>query len=61
MFTQKEKVLTDFNRLPLNRLEINTLSAAVGYGSRSWGGRLSGSIAGRRGVDNIFGETYIRR
>lgn len=56
MFTQKEKVLTDFNRLPLNRLEINTLSAAVGYGSWSWGGRLSGSIAGRRGVDNIFGD-----
>lgn len=56
LFTQKEKVLTDLNRLPLNQLKIHTLKGGVGYGTEAYGIRLSGYYADRKGYDNLFGD-----
>lgn len=56
LFTRKEKVLTDLNRLPLNRLEVNSLDGAVGYNNEDYGVRLTGNVAQRKGIDNLFGD-----
>ena len=56
MFTQKEKVLTDLNRLPLNKLKINQFKGSIGFNGFSYGIRLSGSYADRKGNDNLFGD-----
>lgn len=55
-YTQREKILTNLNRLPLNKLDINTWTGAVGYAWESKGIRLQGSYADRQGQDNLFGD-----
>ena len=56
MYTNKEKVLTDLNRLPLNELKINSLNGGVGYNTEVYGVRAYGSYTERNGYDNIFGD-----
>ncbi len=55
-YTQREKILTNLNRLPLNKLDINTWVGAVGYAWEGKGIRLQGSYADRQGQDNLFGD-----
>lgn len=56
MYTQREKVLSDLNRLPLNTLDIHTVRAALGYNTKQAGARLSGKYSMRNGTDNLFGD-----
>lgn len=55
-FTQREKILTDLNRLPLHKLCINKFYANAGYITERYGIRLCGDYSQRRGNDNLFGD-----
>ena len=56
LFTQMEKILTDLNRLPLNKLNIDAFRGSVGYNTHSYGIRLCGHYVDRKGNDNLFGD-----
>ena len=56
MFIRREKILTDLNRLPLNRLDMNRISASAGLTRNRYGFRLKGEYLGRKGNDNLFGD-----
>lgn len=55
-YTQKEKILTDLNRLPLNKLKVNALKGSVGYGTKRYGLTVSAKYSERQGFDNLFGD-----
>lgn len=56
MFTQYDKILTDLNRLPLNKLKINRYSASAGFLQKDYGVTISGEYNDRKGNDNLFGD-----
>ena len=55
-----EKILSDLNNLPLNKVTENDLQGEAGwqhrYGLQYWGIRLSGRIKKRKGTENLFGD-----
>lgn len=55
-YTQREKILTNLNRLPLNKLDIHTWTGRVGYAWEATGVTLKGSYMNRKGQDNLFGD-----
>ena len=56
MYTRKEKILSDLNRLPLNQLDIYRVNGSVAYNTAAWGARLSTIYSDRQGTDNLFGD-----
>ena len=56
LYTKMDKVLSDLNRLPLNRLQIHCLKGSVGFSTAALGVRVSGKYASRQGKDNLFGD-----
>lgn len=56
MFSQRERILTDLNRMPLNKLTVDKFSADAGFIQRHYGMRLHGEYSDRKGFDNLFGD-----
>lgn len=56
MYTDRKKVLTDLNRLPLNKLKIDEVNATLGYNTSVFGVAASGGYTERDGYDNLFGD-----
>lgn len=50
------KILTEFNRLPLNRLKKTDLAAEGGWRGRRWAVIGHGALTIRHGYENIFGD-----
>ena len=56
MFTQRERILSDLNRLPLNKLKVDKFSANAGFIQKRYGVRIMGEYSNRNGYDNLFGD-----
>ena len=54
--TMREKILSDLNRLPLNRLDCDVLSAEFVWQQSAYGIGFNARHNIRRGKDNLFGE-----
>lgn len=51
-----EKILSDLNRLPLNKLHENAVDAEVAFTAKSYGLKLNAGYKARRGNNNMFGD-----
>lgn len=56
MFSQRERILSDLNRMPLNKLKVEKLSASVALIRQQYGMRIRGEYSDRKGFDNLFGD-----
>ena len=55
-FTQRERILSDLNRMPLNKLKTDRFSACVALIRKCYGVRIHGEYSDRKGFDNLFGD-----
>lgn len=55
-YTKREKILSDLNRLPLNKLQTHLYFATVSFSHENYGLRVEGKYTARKGNDNLFGE-----
>ena len=56
MYTQRQKILSDLNRLPLNELKTDSMYGMVSCSGKGYGVMVTGCHTSRKGNDNIFGE-----
>ena len=56
MFTQRERILSDLNRMPLNKLKTDWFSASVALIRKRYGVKIHGEYSDRNGFDNLFGD-----